>query len=123
MFRGEGTPKADYQIEELKDSGGNTRRRLLIMKDGERRGALVLDSREQGEEIIKRLNGEPVKFRRSVKIDFEVGKIDTSMKPTYQVRPLSGLFRLFVGERIIWLTLAGVSWAVSISIIVTKHIL
>lgn len=62
-----------YQIEKLQDSNGRERKRLLIARDGEQRGAIVIDTDEEGEEIdAERWFGRisPAKMAKTSRICF-----------------------------------------------------
>jgi hypothetical protein len=112
-----------YQIETLEDSNGEQRMRLLIMKDGERRGVMILDSQEEGEEIIARLNGGLIKSRRVAKTDVWLGKAATAIKSFCQTKVVAPLLRSVDLERLTWFVLVGVSWAITAAFLITRNLL
>jgi hypothetical protein len=113
----------NYQIETLEDSNGEQRMRLLIMKDGERRGVMILDSREEGEEIIARLNGGLIKSGRAAKTDVRLGRAVTAIKSFCQTKVVAPLLRSFDLERLTWAILVSVSWGVTAAFLITRNLL
>jgi hypothetical protein len=112
-----------YQIETLEDSNGEQRMRLLIMKDGERRGVMILDSQEEGKETIARLNGGLIKSRRVAKTDVWLGKAATAIKSFCQTKVVAPLLRSVDLERLTWFVLVGVSWAITAAFLITRNLL
>jgi hypothetical protein len=107
----------------LEDSNGEQRMRLLIMRNGERRGVMILDSREEGEEIIARLNGGLIESHHVANTDVWLGKAATEIKSFCQTKVAAALLRSADVERLTWATLVGASWAVTAAFLITRNLL
>jgi hypothetical protein len=113
----------NYRIETVLENGSSSRRRLLILRDGERKGSIVLDSDEEGVEIIRKLSGEPAGLGRlgwaRAAVRRRVGIARSLHRTEFPAANPSVSFK----ERLVWLTLASVSWAITLSALVGSHIL
>ena len=120
---GEKISVINYQIETLEDSSGQQRLRLLIMKKGERRGVMILDNREEGEEIIARLNGGLVESNRTTKTKMLLRETATAVGSFFQTKIAALSLTSHDREKLPWVALVGMSWAVMATFLITRYVL
>ena len=84
---------------------------------------MILDSREEGEEIITRLNGGLIKSHRAARTDVWLGKAAAAIKSFCQTKVAVPLLKSVGLERLTWVTLVGVSWVVTAAILITRNLL